>query len=75
MKAKSFVILVVLLALLVTSCAPAATPTPAPKPTDAPKSTVAPTQPAAQSVTLRMAWYNDGNEGEVMRALLDRYEK
>ena len=28
-----------------------------------------------QSVTLRMAWYNDGNEGEVMRALLDRYEK
>jgi alpha-1,4-digalacturonate transport system substrate-binding protein len=75
MKAKSFVILFVLLALLVTSCAPAATPTPAPKPTDAPKPTVAPTQPAAQSVTLRMAWYNDGNEGEVMRALLDRYEK
>jgi alpha-1,4-digalacturonate transport system substrate-binding protein len=25
-------------------------------------------------VTLRMTWYNDGNEGDVMRALLDQFE-
>ncbi len=46
-------------------------PTAAPKPTEAPKPTTAP----AAAVELRMMWYNDGNEGEVMRALLDRFEK
>jgi alpha-1,4-digalacturonate transport system substrate-binding protein len=29
----------------------------------------------AQSTELRMMWYSDGNEGEVMRDLLDRFEK
>jgi alpha-1,4-digalacturonate transport system substrate-binding protein len=29
----------------------------------------------AQQVELRLMWYSDGNEGEVMRDLLDRYEK
>ena len=89
MKTHKVLVLFVLVAMLVASCAPAATPVPtavptkpaatvapttAPKPTDAPKPTVAPTQPPAP-VTIRIAWYNDGNEGDVMRALLDRYEK
>jgi alpha-1,4-digalacturonate transport system substrate-binding protein len=30
--------------------------------------------PAAQKVELRIVWYNDGNEGEVMRALLDKFQ-
>lgn len=29
----------------------------------------------AQSVELRMTWYNDGNEGEVMQGLLDKFEE
>ncbi len=29
----------------------------------------------AQNVELRVTWYNDGNEGEVFRDLLDRFEK
>ncbi|HRE48435.1 MAG TPA: sugar ABC transporter substrate-binding protein [Aggregatilineales bacterium] len=28
----------------------------------------------AQTVELRMIWYNDGNEGEVLRGLLDKFE-
>lgn len=33
------------------------------------------TQPAFAATELRMTWYNDGNEGEVMRGLLDEFEK
>ncbi len=52
-----------------------AQPTAAPQPTTAPAATQAPTQaPAAASVELHMLWYNDGNEGDVMRDLLNRYE-
>ncbi len=29
----------------------------------------------AQTVDLRMTWYNDGNEGEVMQGLLDAFEE
>ncbi|NOG50136.1 MAG: extracellular solute-binding protein [Chloroflexi bacterium] len=29
---------------------------------------------AQDAVELRMVWYNDGNEGEVVRDLLDRFE-
>ena len=29
---------------------------------------------AAAQTELRMAWYNDGNEGEVMQGILDRFE-
>jgi alpha-1,4-digalacturonate transport system substrate-binding protein len=54
--------------------APAATTAPttaAPAPTAAPAATTA---PAAQKVELRIIWYNDGNEGDVMRAILDKYQ-
>lgn len=75
MKAYKFLVSILLVILLVTACAPAATPTAAP--TAAPKATDVPqpTAPPAASATIRITWYNDGNEGEVMRALLDRYEK
>lgn len=32
------------------------------------------TAPALAETTLVMTWYNDGNEGEVMRGLLDKFE-
>ncbi len=31
--------------------------------------------PASAATELRMMWYSDGNEGEVMRSLLDRFEQ
>ncbi len=61
-------------------------PTDAPKPTTAPATAVpatkapeptkpaATTAPAAQKIELRIIWYNDGNEGDVMRAILDKYQ-
>lgn len=33
------------------------------------------TTDAQEEITLRILWYNDGNEGEVMRDLLDRFEE
>ena len=69
------------------ACAPAPTPAPtAAPPTAAPAApvattvppTVAPaaptTAPAAAKVELRITWYNDGNEGDVMRAILDKFQ-
>jgi alpha-1,4-digalacturonate transport system substrate-binding protein len=36
---------------------------------------MAPTQaPAAAAIELRMMWYNDGNEGDVMRSILNKFE-
>lgn len=86
----SLVALTVFLLFAISACAPAAQPTPAPaattaptQPTTAPAATqaAAPTvasaatqPPAAASVELHMLWYNDGNEGDVMRDLLNRYE-
>lgn len=34
-----------------------------------------PSAQAQEDVELRILWYNDGNEGEVMRDLLDRFEE
>jgi alpha-1,4-digalacturonate transport system substrate-binding protein len=36
--------------------------------------TIATTTQAQDSVELRILWYNDGNEGDVLRDLLDRFE-
>lgn len=33
------------------------------------------TSPASAQTELRLMWYSDGNEGEVLRDLLDRFEK
>ena len=63
-------------ALLLSACT-VATPAPAAETGDA-AATEAPAAeaPAASGdvVELRMTWYNDGNEGEVIRDLLDRFE-
>ena len=68
MKRIVLLTLALLAVIVVAACAPAPTPVPtAVPPTTAP--TAAPTQPAAK-VELRMMWYNDGSEGDVMRALL-----
>lgn len=73
-------------ALIITSCAPAA-PTAAPvveqqptktaEPTKAPEPTAAIEEPEpepVETVELRMTWYTDGNEDVVMRELLDKFE-
>ena len=60
-KLITIVVLVVLSVLVLSACAPAPTPTPVP-PTPSPK------------VELRITWYNDGNEGDVMRAILDKFQ-
>ena len=63
-------------ALAVTACAPVPTAAPAQAPADA----AAPTEPAAEApapegvTELRMTWYDDGNEGAILRELLDRFE-
>lgn len=66
-KLVVIVALVVLAVTMLAACAPAPTPTSVP-PTATPKPT------AAQKVELRITWYNDGNEGDVMRALLDKFQ-
>lgn len=65
--------LLLIFALVLTACT--AVPA-APAPADA-AATEAPAAeaPAPEGVTeLRITWYNDGNEGEVLRDLLDRFE-
>jgi len=63
MKSPKSLILLLILSMIVTACGSGATPT------------QAPTQaPPAEVVELRMMWYNDGVEGEVMRDLLNRFE-
>lgn len=82
MKLRTGMTLLCALILILTACAPKATPAPTQAPTQAPV-TVAPTAAATEAPTpappvevveLRMMWYNDGVEGEVMRELLDRFE-
>jgi alpha-1,4-digalacturonate transport system substrate-binding protein len=82
------VVLIALAVLLLAACAaPTPEPTKAPPPpassssaassvapTKAPEPTQAPASSAAQKVELRITWYNDGNEGDVMRTLLDKFQ-
>ncbi len=78
MKSRNFVGLLIVLVMLLSACGQTVeAPTTAP-PTEAPTTapaTEAPTQaPPADVVQLRMMWYSDGVEGDVMRELLDRFE-
>src|SRR5690606_12211413 len=67
----------VIMALLLSACTVAA-PAPAAEPGGGAAATEAPAAeaPAASGdvVERRATWHNDGNEGEVMRDLLDRFE-
>ncbi len=57
----------------VATTAPAATSAPAA--TTAPTAAAKPTTaPSANAVEIRMMWYNDGSEGDVMRSILDKFE-
>ncbi|MEZ4636828.1 MAG: extracellular solute-binding protein [Caldilineaceae bacterium] len=82
---KLWLVLVVLLTMMLAACAPAApsapaeeaAPEPAAEATEVPAEEAAPVEAAAPSgdvVELRMTWYDDGNEGSVIRELLDRFE-
>jgi alpha-1,4-digalacturonate transport system substrate-binding protein len=61
-----------IVALVLSACAPVPVAAPAQAPADA----AAPTEaPAPEGVTeLRITWYDDGNEGTILRELLDRFE-
>src|SRR5690606_30261532 len=83
-RVLSFLLLVV---LVFAACAPQPGSAPATDADTAP-TTAAPTEAAAEdeaveveavegdgdAVTLRMTWYDDGNEGSILRELLDRFE-
>lgn len=65
------------LTLVAAQCTPTVAPTdattePAAEATTAPAAEAAPAE--GDGVTLRITWYDDGNEGEVLRDLLDRFE-
>jgi alpha-1,4-digalacturonate transport system substrate-binding protein len=71
MKLRTFLVLFTILVLVLSACGATPEPTKAPELTQV----VQPTQaPPAEAVELRMMWYDDGTEGEVMRDLLDRFE-
>ncbi|MBN1139605.1 MAG: hypothetical protein JXM73_23720, partial [Anaerolineae bacterium] len=72
MKLKAFFVLLTVAMLALSACGATEEPPAAAEPTQA----VQPTQPSAgepteaveaEAVELRMMWYDDGNEGEVMR--------
>lgn len=69
--------IMVVLTLVAAQCTPTVAPTdattePAAEATAAPAAEAAPAE--GDGVTLRITWYDDGNEGEVLRDLLDRFE-
>lgn len=72
LKLKTLLVALFVL-LLATACAPQAAPAGEPAAEEAAQEEAA---PAADGdvVTLRMTWYDDGNEGTVLRDLLDRFE-
>lgn len=83
MKVSKLLLLVVLMAMLLAACKPAApvvTEEPV-KPTEVvkteepekPVETEAPQEPAKEPVELRFTYYADGIEAEVMRPLLDKF--
>ena len=72
MRGRTFFAVLIVLSLILSACGK--TPTPTQAPTVAPPKPTATTAAPVQAVELRMMWYDDGNEGEVMRDLLDRFE-
>ncbi len=72
--------LILVLAWVMAACAPQPATAPTTAATEAPaaaEATAAPAEEAATSgdvVTLRITWYDDGNEGLILRELLDRFE-
>lgn len=73
--------LLLVLTWVLAACAPQSAPPPAAEAPATEASTEATAEPAAESeeasgdaVTLRITWYDDGNEGTILRELLDRFE-
>ena len=89
-NSKLWLALLIVLTMMLAACqpaapaapaeepAPAATEAPAEEPaaeaTEAPAEEPAAAAPSGDVVELRMTWYDDGNEGSVIRELLDRFE-
>jgi len=68
MRKHSWLSVLLVLVLFLTACGGTETPMPEEPAAEEPADT-------GEVVELRMMWYDDGNEGEVMRDLLDRFEE
>jgi alpha-1,4-digalacturonate transport system substrate-binding protein len=80
MKVRNLFVVLLLVTILIASCAPAATEAPAAPPeapaaTEAPAPTEepAPTEAPMESVELRFAYYADGVEADIIKPLLDKF--
>ncbi len=80
MKVRNLLAMFLLVAVLIASCAPAATEAPAPPPeepapTEAPAPTEEPAPPEEpmETVELRFTYYADGIEADVMQPLIDKF--
>jgi alpha-1,4-digalacturonate transport system substrate-binding protein len=67
---KFWLALLLMVTMILAACQPAVPAAPA----EAPASEPAAQAPSGAVVELRMTWYDDGNEGAVIRDLLDRFE-
>jgi alpha-1,4-digalacturonate transport system substrate-binding protein len=77
MNRKSFLVWLTILLVVLTACGPAAAPTEAPTeaaPTEAPTEAPPPTEAPTDEVELRFTYYADGNEADVIRPILDKFE-
>jgi len=72
MKGRTLFAVLIVLSLILSACG--TTPAPTQVPTAVAPKPTATTAAPVQAVELRMMWYDDGNEGEVMRDLLNRFE-
>ena len=74
MKMRNTFALLMILVLVLSACAQATPePTKAPEPTEPPAEKPTAT-PAVEAVELRFTYYADGNEADVMRPILDKFE-
>ena len=79
MKTRTLFALLTILVLVLSACRPTPPPTEAPTQPPAEEPTKPPTPkpteaPAVEPVELRFTYYADGNEAEVMRPILDKFE-
>jgi alpha-1,4-digalacturonate transport system substrate-binding protein len=80
MKVRNLLAMFLLVAVLIASCAPAATEAPAAPPAEpvateapAPTEEPAPTEAPMEAVELRFAYYADGVEADIMQPLIDKF--
>ena len=79
MKFRNLLAMLLLIAVLIASCAPAATEAPAAAPVEEPTQAPAPTEEPAptevpvEAVDCAFAYYADGVEADIMQPLIDKF--